>query len=146
MSWWTSFRDTVLAPIAIGGAIVATGGMAGGALFADAVAAGTISAGMATAIGTGIVAGGVTGIQGGSPADMIKSALTAGTVSFIGGQLMDALKGSGIAQASIDAANATTDPVAALNANQGWTQANVLSMRLLPIIQIYSKFNLLHKI
>lgn len=125
MGWWSDFRDSVLKPVAIGAAIVATGGAAGAALFGEAVAAGTISAGMATAIGTGLVAGGYTGLQGGSPADMIKSALTAGTVSFIGGQLMDALKGSGIAQASIDAANATTDPVAALNANQGWTQSNI---------------------
>jgi len=62
MGWWTSFRDKILKPVA---AIVATiylGPAVGSALLGEAVAAGTVSTLMATAVGTAVVSGTITAV------------------------------------------------------------------------------------
>ena len=125
MSWWTSFRDSVLAPIATIAAVVIAGPMVGAALLGEAVAAGTVSTLMATAVGSGIVSGTITAARGGSASDVLKSAVLSGAGSYIGGSLADALKGSGVSAEALEAANKTADPVAALNASQGWTQVDI---------------------
>ena len=125
MGWWTSFRDSVLKPIATIAAVVIAGPMVGAALLGEAVAAGTVSTLMATAVGSGIVSGTITAAQGGSASDVLKSAVFSGAGSYIGGSLADALKGSGVSAEALEAANKTADPVAALNASQGWTQVDI---------------------
>lgn len=117
-----------IVPIILG--VGAASGVAAtiGAGVATAIGIGTVSTITATAIGTGIIAGGLTAVQGGSAGDVLKSAVLGGVGSFIGGTIGEAVfgsAGSGVSQAALDAANATADPIAALNAIQGWTTSDL---------------------
>lgn len=99
-----------------------------GAGVLTAIGVGTVSTAVATAVGTGLIAGGLTAVQGGSAGDVLKSAVLGGTLSYIGGEIGQAVfgsGGSGVSQAALDAANATSDPIAALNAIQGWTTSDL---------------------
>ena len=68
-----------------------------GAGVATAIGLGTVSTLAATAIGTGIVAGGITAIQGGDASDVLKSAVIGGATSFVGGTVASAV-GSTVAE------------------------------------------------
>ena len=70
-----------------------------GAAAATAVGLGTVSTLAATAIGSGIIAGGMTAIQGGDISDVLESAVTAGATTFVGGTIANAV-GSTVAEAT----------------------------------------------
>ena len=59
-----------------------------GATVAAAVGLGTVGTVAATAIGTGIIAGATTAVMGGDASDVLKSSVTAGVTSFVGGSLV----------------------------------------------------------
>jgi len=122
MSWFSDFVNNVVLPVA---AVAILGPLAGTALLGDAVAAGTVSALTATAVGAGVVSGGITALKGGSPSDILKSAVLSGAGAYIGGTIAEKLTGSGVPKAAIDLANKSSDPIAALNASQGWTLADI---------------------
>ena len=113
--------------IAVVGA--ATGATAAvGAGIASAIGLGTVGTVAATAIGSAALAGVATAVQGGDAGDVLKSAVLGGATSFVGGTIGEAVfgsAGSGVSQAALDAANATADPIAAINAIQGWTTSDV---------------------
>ena len=58
-----------------------------GAGVAAAIGLGTVGTLAATAIGSGIIAGGMTAIQGGGVGDVLKSAILGGATSYIGGSI-----------------------------------------------------------
>lgn len=70
-----------VALIAAPAAVKAIGTYAISTLFAGSV---VVSAGMATAVGTGIIAGGVTALRGGSASDVLKSAVLSGVAAGVG--------------------------------------------------------------
>jgi len=65
-----------------------------GSTVAAAVGLGTVGTLAATAIGSGIIAGGVTAIQGGSISDVLKSAILGGATSYIGGSIGEMFGGA----------------------------------------------------
>jgi len=107
----------------------ATGATAAvGAGIASAIGLGTVGTIAATAIGSAALAGVATAVQGGDAGDVLKSAVLGGVGSFVGGTIGEAVFGSaasGVSQAALDAANATADPIAAINAIQGWTTSDI---------------------
>jgi hypothetical protein len=112
--------------LGIGAATGATAAI--GAGIASAIGLGTVGTIAATAIGAGVISGAITAVQGGDAGDVLKSAVLGGATSFIGGTIGEAVfgaAGSGVSQAALDAANATADPIAAMNAIQGWTASDV---------------------
>jgi hypothetical protein len=115
-------------PIILGLATATGVTAAVGAGVAAAVGLGTVGTIAATAIGAGVISGAITAVQGGDAGDVLKSAVLGGATSFIGGTIGEAVfgaAGSGVSQAALDAANATADPIAAMNAIQGWTASDV---------------------
>lgn len=70
-----------------------------GAGAAAAIGLGTVSTIAATAIGTGIIAGGMTAIQGGDAGDVLKSAVIGGATSFVGGTVAGAV-GNAVSEAT----------------------------------------------
>lgn len=115
-------------PIILGLATATGVTAAVGAGVAGAIGLGTIGTVAATAIGAGVISGAITAAQGGDAGDVLKSAVLGGATSFIGGTIGEAVfgaAGSGVSQAALDAANATADPIAAMNAIQGWTASDV---------------------
>jgi len=73
-----------------------------------------------TALGTGIA-------QAGAAAGASQAAGTVGAANALGGAavplayLMSGNSGSQVPQSAINAANQSSDPIASLNASQGWT-------------------------
>lgn len=115
-------------PIILGLATATGVTAAVGAGVATAIGLGTVGTIAATAIGAGVISGAITAVQGGDAGDVLKSAVLGGATSFIGGTIGEAVfgaAGSGVSQAALDAANATADPIAAMNAIQGWTTSDV---------------------
>lgn len=70
-----------------------------GTAAATAVGLGTVSAVTATAIGSGIISGGITALQGGDVSDVLKSAVIGGVTSYVGGTVSNAI-GSTVAEAT----------------------------------------------
>ena len=74
-------------PIILGAAAAAGVASTIGTAIVASITTATISASVATAIGTGVIAGGLTAIQGGSSNDILKSAVLSGIGSYVGGQV-----------------------------------------------------------
>ena len=66
-------------------AVVSGGAAAIGAGAATLIGLGTVSTVTATAIGAGIISGGVTALQGGDAGDILKSAVVGGVTTYAGG-------------------------------------------------------------
>jgi hypothetical protein len=64
-----------------------------GTATAAAIGLGTVSGITATAIGSGIIAGGMTAIQGGDVSDVLESAVIGGATSYVGGAVSNAVGG-----------------------------------------------------
>ena len=80
------------AAVVIGGLVAVVAAEAiGVAAITSIIGAGAVSSVAATAVGAGIISGGLTAIQGGSASDALKSAVMTGATSFIGGSIGQAL-------------------------------------------------------
>jgi hypothetical protein len=87
------------APIIIAAAAVSGAAAYIGAAAIATITAATVSKAVAIAVGTGIIAGGVTAIQGGNSSDILKSAVRAGIASYVGGQIANKVT-SAVSQAT----------------------------------------------
>ena len=65
-----------------------------GAGVATAIGLGTVGTLAATAIGSGIIAGGITAFQGGDAGDVLRSAVLGGATSYIGGSIGEMFGGA----------------------------------------------------
>jgi hypothetical protein len=82
------------APLLVIGASATGAAAAIGSTVAAAVGLGTVSAAAATAIGAGVISGGITAIQGGDAGDILKSAVVGGGAGYLGGVAGTATKGA----------------------------------------------------
>jgi len=82
------------APLLVIGASATGAAAAVGTTVAAAVGLGTVSAAAATAIGAGVISGGITAIQGGDAGDILKSAVVGGGAGYLGGVAGSATKGA----------------------------------------------------
>jgi hypothetical protein len=75
------------APIIIGAAVAGGAAAAIGAAAVGVITAATVSTAVATAVGVGIISGGITAVQGGKASDVLRSAVLGGVGSYVGGQV-----------------------------------------------------------
>ena len=115
---------------AIGSAVVATVAAVGAAVaaigtaVAGALSLGTISTLAATAIGSGVISGTITAIQGGSLEDVLKSAVVGGATAYVGGAVGNAVAGS-VTSALTPAGTAATATATAVGTTAGNIAAGV---------------------
>lgn len=111
----------------------------------------TVSTAAATAIGTGIIAGGLTAAQGGSVSDVLKSAVVGGVATYVGGYVGDVVGtsvasatgstlagtivgnvASGVAQAVVRGQDLETGAIAGLASSAGTVLGNIPGFKDLP--------------
>lgn len=88
-----------------------------GATVAAAVTGATVSTAVATAVGSGLISGAITAVQGGDAGDVLKSAVVGGTTSYVGGQVGGAVQQSLKASTSQAVANSVSAAAAGGTAN-----------------------------